>query len=504
VTARRKTSAPLLAVEGLSKSFPGTRALDDLTFDVRPAEVHAVIGENGAGKTTLLNLLSGVYAPDAGRVRLRGQEASFSSPKDAQDAGIGTVFQELSLVHGLTVAENVFANRAPTRGPGIIDRHRLARQTRALLAQLGSSLRPDARVGKLSVAERQVVEIAKALSIDARVFLLDEPTSALSLEEAATLFDLLRRLKEQKIGIVFVSHRLAEVLEIADRITILRDGRLVATHDRGEVDTDLLVRSMVGRVLSQLYPDRSGDVGPSVLELRGVTGGDVGPVDLAVRAGEIVGLAGLRGSGRSTLTRLLFGAERIKSGEVLVQGNPAQLRSPWRARRAGVAFVPADRKEEGLFLRMSLADNLTAVALPEVSQAGIVNGAAQRRLAQRIREQLGIRAAGVDQTLARLSGGNQQKAMLGKWLAIAPRIFVVDEPTQGIDVGAKAEIHRLLRDLAAGGVAVVMSSSDLPELLGMCDRIAVLAGGRMRGVVEGAAATEEEVMSLAAETGWAA
>lgn len=493
------SAPPELAVEGLTKTFPGTRALDGVTLDVRGGEVHALVGENGAGKTTLLMILSGVYEPDEGRVVVRGEEVRFAGPKDAQDAGIGTVFQELSLVSGLTIAENVFANRSPTRALGMIDRRRMEADTSKLLKLLGSKARPDRRVSSLSIADRQVVEIAKALSLDARVLLLDEPTSALSLDEAATLFALLRRLKEQGLGIVFVSHRLAEVFEVADRITVLRDGGLVGTYDRDAVDTDFVVRSMVGRVLSALYPERSAEVGSPRLELRGVRGAAVGPVDLTVHAGEIVGVAGLRGSGRSTLARLVFGAERLEAGEVLLDGKRVRLRDPSHAVRRQIAFVPADRAGEGLFPRMSVAENVAAASLRSVSTFGLVRARAQRRLAIRLRDRLGIRAASLAQAVARLSGGNQQKTMLARSLAVAPRILIVDEPTQGIDIGAKAEIHRLLRELADGGVAVLMISSDLPELLGMSDRIAVMAGGRVREVLDAAGATEERVMSLAAE-----
>jgi ABC-type sugar transport system ATPase subunit len=487
-----------LAVERVTKVFPGTEALADLTFDAQSGEVHAVVGENGAGKTTLLMVLSGVYAPDGGRILVRGEEVSFTRPSDAIAAGIGTVFQELSLVDGLTVAENVFANRAPTRGPGLIDRRRMERETRELLRLVGSELRPDRRVASLGVGDRQVVEIAKALSLDARVLLLDEPTSALSADETETLFALLRRLKEQGIALVFVSHRLAEVFEIADRITVLRDGRHVATFPSDATDRDKVVRAMVGRVLSDLYPERASAPGPPLLELRGVTSGEVGPIDLELREGEILGLAGLRGSGRSKLGRVVFGAEPLEQGELRLQGRALRNGSPWRAVREGIAFVASDRKGEGLFAGMSLLRNLVAAALPAVSRRGLVSGSAERRLAERLRRELDIRARDVDQPVGSLSGGNQQKAVVARWLATRPRVLVVDEPTQGVDVGAKAEIHSLLRSLASEGMGILMVSSDLPEVLGLSDRIAVMAGGRIRAVLEAATASEEDVMDAAA------
>ncbi len=477
-----------LAVERVTKVFPGTEALADLTFDARSGEVHAVVGENGAGKTTLLMVLSGVYAPDGGRILVRGEEISFTRPSDAIAAGIGTVFQELSLVDGLTVAENVFANRAPTRGPGLIDRRRMERETRELLRLVGSELRPDRRVASLGVGDRQVVEIAKAVSLDERVL----------ADETETLFALLRRLKEQGIALVFVSHRLAEVFEIADRITVLRDGRHVATFPSDAADRDKVVRAMVGRVLSDLYPDRAAAPGPPLLELRGVTSGEVGPIDLELRKGEILGLAGLRGSGRSKLGRVVFGAEPLEQGELRLQGRALRNGSPWRAVREGIAFVASDRKGEGLFAGMSLLRNLVAAALPAVSRRGLVSGSAERRLAERLRRELDIRARGVDQPVGSLSGGNQQKAVVARWLATRPRVLVVDEPTQGVDVGAKAEIHSLLRSLAFEGMGILMVSSDLPEVLGLSDRIAVMAGGRIRAVLDAASASEEDVMDAAA------
>jgi ABC-type sugar transport system ATPase subunit len=491
---------PALAVEELTKTFPGTHALAELSLDVQAGEVHAVVGENGAGKTTLLMLLSGVYQPDSGRIVLRGEEVSFSRPSDAIAAGIGTVFQELSLVDGMTVADNVFANRAPTRLHGLIDKRRMERETRALLSLLGSNLRPDRPVGSLGVGDRQVVEIAKALSLDARVLLLDEPTSALSAHEAGTLFELIRRLTGQGIAVVFVSHRLAEVFEIGDRITVLRDGRKVATYARGLVEEDAVVRAMVGRVLSDLYPGRADSPGHPLIELRGVRSGEVGPIDLDLRTGEILAIAGLRGSGRSRLGRVIAGAERLDGGELWMDGKRVRLRSPWHALRRGIALVPADRKGEGLFRRMSLTRNLVAGALRSVSRRGLVRTSAERRLAEQLRRDLDIRARSIDLVVDRLSGGNQQKTVLARWIATRPRLLVVDEPTQGVDVGAKAEIHTLLRSLASEGMAVAMVSSDLPEVLGLSDRVAVMARGRLRAVLDASSATEEDVMRIAAGT----
>jgi ABC-type sugar transport system ATPase subunit len=489
----------MLSVGGLSKSFAGTRALRSVSLDVHPSEIHALIGENGAGKTTFLMIVSGVFPPDRGHVVVDGRKMRFTTPRDAQAAGIGTVFQELSLAPALTVAENIFAGRAPARW-GLIDRRQMHRRARDLLRMLGSDIPPDAPLSHLGRGALQAVEIAKALSLDARVFLMDEPTASLSRDETEAVFRVLRRLTERGIGVVFVSHRLGEVFEVADRITVLRDGRLVGTFKRDEITTEQAVRSMVGRELSALYPERTPPSEKVRLELLGVRSGPVGPVNLHIRGGEIVGLAGLRGAGRSRLARAVVGAAPLGGGVVRIDGEPIRSRSPAEALRYGVAYVPADRARDGLFPRMTLAENLTAVALRSVAPGGVLRGRMVTALAERLRSELGVRAAALDQPVRELSGGNQQKVMLAKWLASRPRVLIVDEPTQGIDVGAKAEVHRLLRDLATEGLAVLLISSDLPEILGMSDRIAVMAGGRLRGVLEGSTATEEEVLSLAAET----
>ncbi len=492
---------PALAVDRLTKTYPGTRALADFSLELRAGEVHGLIGENGAGKTTLLMILSGVIAPDSGRIVMSGNEVRFASPREAQAAGLGTVFQELSLVDGLTVAENVFANRAPAGPLGWLDRRQLYRETRSLLRLLGADLSPNRRVGALSTGGRQIVEIAKALSLQAQVLLMDEPTSALSIEESRKLFAVIARLKAQGIAILFVSHRLAEVFEVADRITIMRDGQLVGSYHRSELNPEQAVRLMVGRVLSTLYPPRAQVVGAPRLELRSVQSGPVGPVDLTIHAGEIVGLAGLRGSGRTRLVRALFGLERIDGGKVLIDGRPIQLRSPWHAVGRRIGMVPSDRKGEGVFPRMSLERNLLSAALGRITRMGLIQPGASRRTGQELIRALAIRARGLDQVIVRLSGGNQQKAVLARWIASNSNVLIVDEPTQGIDVGAKAEIHKLLRQLASDGKAVLMVSSDLPELLGMCDRIAVMAGGRVQAVLEGRSATEEGLMTLAAGPG---
>jgi ribose transport system ATP-binding protein len=498
-------SAAAVAVEAVSKAFPGTLALDRVSLAVQPGEVHAVVGENGAGKSTLLLVLAGVHPPDAGRILVAGREVTFAGPREAQQAGIGTVFQELSLVDGRSVTENVMVAGAPTRA-GLLDRRGMVAATRSVLAQLGCELRPDRPVGTLDPGDRQMVEIAKALALDARVLLLDEPTATLSRQETRTLLGVLARLRRRRIAVVFVSHRLAEVFEVADRITILRDGRLVGTFPRRAIDPDAAVRAMVGRVLDETYPPRPAPAAldpqvPPRLELRGLRCGPVGPVDLRVAAGEVVGLAGLKGAGRSRLLRAVFGAEAADAGAVLVDGRPVRLGTPWRSLRQHLAFVPADRRRDGVFPRRSLADNLVVSALPALCAGGILRPRRLSSLAARLVGDFGITARGTGQPIAELSGGNQQKAMLARALAAAPRTLLVDEPSQGIDVGARAAVHRLLRRCADGGMAILMISSDLPELLGVCDRVAVMARGTLRGVLDAREATEERVLALAVAPG---
>jgi ABC-type sugar transport system ATPase subunit len=486
----------LLAARAVTRAFAGVTVLDGVDLEVRSGEVHALVGENGAGKTTLLMILAGALRPDRGRLLLDGREIHLAGVREAQAAGIGTVFQELSLVPQLSVAENVWANRAPARA-GIVDRRRLLRDSRDLLAGLGCDVDPSRPVAALGMGARQLVEIAKALSLHARVLLLDEPTASLTPAEARILFDTLRRLTAQGLGVVFVSHRLEEVFEISDRISVLRDGRLQGTWRRPQVTPEGVVSAMAGRELSALYPDRSPGLGGPRLRLRGCRGPGVGPVDLEVRAGEILCLASLRGSGRTRLVEAVTGAGRLLDGVVEVDGRPVALRQPRDAIQAGIAYLPADRGRDGLFPRMSLADNVCAADLARVSRRGLIEGGARRRLADAWRHRLRIQAADLSQPVQRLSGGNQQKVLIAKCLTTSPRVLVVDEPTQGVDVPTKAEIHALLRELATSGLAVLMVSSELPEVLGMADRIAVMADGRVEALLEGATATEERVLAAA-------
>ncbi|KOX04389.1 sugar ABC transporter ATPase [Streptomyces sp. NRRL B-1140] len=491
--------SPLLALRGIGKSFLGVRVLDGVDLQVRPGEVHAVVGENGAGKSTLMKVVSGVHQPDEGTVEFAGAPRTFRTPREAQQAGIGTVHQELTLLPERTVAENVWLGREPLRR-GLVDRKAMLSHTARLLASVGEgSLPPGTRVGRLGVAQQQVVEIVKALALDARLLIMDEPTAALADHEVDQLYALVRRLQEHGIGVLYVSHRLKEVFDLSSRITVLKDGRAVTTLDTADTGADQLVRHMVGRELSTYYPDPATpqELGPVRLTVRGGGNRKLHGIDLRLRAGEVLGVGGLQGSGRSALARALFGAAPFSTGHVTVDGAPVRLRSPRAAIRAGIAYVSEDRKGEGIVAEQSVLDNaLLAV------RAVHPGGSGRQARTARVRELLAavdLRAAGEDQEIRYLSGGNQQKAVLARWLALAPRILLFDEPTRGIDVGAKSAIHDLVRRLARDGAAVLMVSSELPELLGMSDRIVVMRDGRIAGELV-AGATEEDVIALAVGT----
>ncbi|GGM27625.1 sugar ABC transporter ATP-binding protein [Micromonospora yangpuensis] len=487
---------PLLALRGVGKSFLGVRVLDAVDLDVTPGEVHAVVGENGAGKSTLMKIVSGGHAPDGGTVEFAGRPRSFRGPRDAQHAGIGIIHQEFNLLPERTVAENVHLGHEPVRR-GLVDRRAMLTRTRELLDSIGQQAVPaDVPVRRLGVARQQVVEIAKALALDARLLIMDEPTAALADHEVELLYALVRRLQERGIGLLYVSHRLAEVFDLADRITVLKDGRRVTTVRTADTTADELVRHMVGRELSHYYPDRArpDDRGPVRLTVRHGTNRRLRGVDLELRAGEVLGLGGLQGSGRSAVARAIFGVEPFTAGELTLDDTPVRLRSPRAAMRAGIAYVTEDRKGEGIVARQSVLDNAL------LASRAVGTGRARRGV--RVRELLTavqVRAAGVDQEIRFLSGGNQQKVVLARWLALDPRILLFDEPTRGIDVGAKSTIHDLVRRLARDGAAVLMISSDLPELLGMSDRIVVMRDGAVAGELP-AGATEEEVVALAVGT----
>ncbi|WP_093610894.1 sugar ABC transporter ATP-binding protein [Streptomyces indicus] len=485
----------MLTMRNVSKSFLGVRVLHDVSLDLAAGEVHALVGENGAGKSTLMKVLAGEHVPDSGTIELDGTTHAFTHPQQAQAAGVGIIHQEFALLEHRTVAENVFLGREPTRY-GMVDRRAMERRTGELLAELGESgVSPRAHVRDLSVARRQTVEIVKALASDVRVLVMDEPTAPLAEHEARLLHALVRRLADRGLGILYISHRLREVFELSHRITVLKDGRHVTTVPTADTDTDTIVRAMVGRELGAYYPPRArpGETGGTALTLRGGGNRRLHGIDLDLRSGEVTGIAGLQGSGRTSLARALFGAAPFTEGDMTVGGRTLRPRSPREAIRAGIALVTEDRKGEGLALRQSVRDNALLVtrAVPGQQHASAARGLAG--LLDRVRLQA---RGGSDQQVQFLSGGNQQKVVIAKWLAAAPKVLLFDEPTRGVDVGAKAAIHTLVRDLAKEGLAVLIISSELPELIGMSDRILVMSDGRLAGELP-AGAPEEDIMRLA-------
>ncbi len=488
-------AAPLLEVKGLEKSFPGVKALSGVSFAVKSGETHALLGENGAGKSTLIKIVSGVYQPDAGEILIDGRAVRFSSPEDAKRAGVATIYQELLLFPELTVAENIFLGHAPLASGGRIDWATMRQKAEALLASLEiDDLAADDIVGALSVGHRQRVEILRALSHDARILIMDEPTAALTEADVRRLFDIVRRLKARGVGIVYISHRLDEIFEIGDRVTVLRDGAYVGQREVAETNAAELVQMMVGRRIENLFPKVAVPIGEPVLEARGLRREPTTlDVSLTVRAGEIVGLAGLVGSGRSELAQVLFGITPAEQGEIVLHGKATTIDLPEAARARGVAYVPEDRAVQGLVRPMSVLHNFSLAALGALSRAGFIDRAAERRLADASVKRFSVKTSSVDEVAGRLSGGNQQKIVLGKWLANNPRLLILDEPTRGIDVGAKAEIHRLMCELAGEGVAILMISSELPEVLGMSDRVLVMREGRLVAEFDRLHATSEAV-----------
>ena len=493
------TNDVLLGIKDLTVEFPGVKALDGVSFDVRAGEVHALVGENGAGKSTLLKVLGGVYAPTGGSVTLGGEPYRPARPRDAQDAGIAVIYQEFTLFRDLTVAENVFAGREPhSRLTRAIDYAAMRQECRRVFEQLRVAIDPDARVGDLSISEQQLVEIAKALSVDGRVIIMDEPTAALSSSEVSRLLDVVKRLRDEGRSVIYVSHHLEEVFEVADRATVLRDGRFVTTVDSADADEDTLVRSMVGRDVASVFHREDATFGEVVLRVERLRAGRVlQDVSLDVRAGEVVGIGGVAGAGQNELTQAVFGALPVRGGGMLLDGKAFAPRTPAEAIAAGVGFLHEDRKSAGNLPHLSVEQNLTMTVLDRVRGRVLLSTGKQREVWSTYRDRLRIKASSHHQLISLLSGGNQQKVLLGRALARSGHLLVLNEPTRGVDIGAKAEIHQLVNELTAQGVAVLMVSSDLPELLGMSDRIVVLSQGRVVGRLSGADATEENVIACA-------
>jgi ABC-type sugar transport system ATPase subunit len=490
--------APLLVMEGVSKSYPGVRALEGVSLELHAGEVLALVGENGAGKSTLIRVLAGATLPDSGLIRINGCLAAIRSPIDARRAGVAVMYQELNLVGALTAAENIFLGRedAPF---GWMRRAEERRRAKDLLDRLGVEVSGTARCRDLTVAQQQAVEVARALAADARILVMDEPSATLTPQEVSRLFAVIGDLKRQGLGVVYVSHRLDEIDEIADRVMVLRDGRHIDTHRAGAVSRERLIELMVGRRLDQEFPKRRAALGEVRLQVKGLSRGDkVRDVSLVVRRGEVVGLTGLVGSGRTELARLIFGADAPDAGSVFLDGKELALRSPRDAIGAGVALLTEDRKTQGLILGHSIRENFALPNLPSWSRFGFVQAGKEKEAFTRLVERLRIRFADPEQPVRDLSGGNQQKVVLAKWLQRNCEVVIFDEPTRGIDVGGKYEIYQLMNDLAARGKAVLMISSELPEVLGMSDRILVMHEGRLTGeIADAAGATQERILQLA-------
>lgn len=499
-STRRAEAAdvPLLELRDIHKSFGAVHALRGASLSLYRGKVTALVGENGAGKSTLVKTLAGLHQQDRGQVLLDGEEVSFRDPLHAREAGIAVIYQEPTMFPDLTVAENIFMGRQPLRSLRRIDRKAMRQQALELFEQLGVKIDPDRVAQGLSIADQQVVEIAKAISLDARVLIMDEPTAALSGVEVDRLFAVTRTLQAQGAAVMFISHRFEEVFALADWITVMRDGAHVATAPASELTVDGVIRQMVGRDVASLFPKQETTIGPTALEVKGLSRkGVFSDISFTVRAGEIVGLSGLVGAGRSEVARAVFGIDKYDSGEVLVRDEPLKSLSPRAAMAAGLAFVPEDRRKQGLVMELNVSRNLTLTLRQKLSRFGLLTNQSEAQATKEWAKKLQIKAGSPMSPISTLSGGNQQKVVLGKWLATGPRILIIDEPTRGIDVGTKSEVHRLISELAGTGLAVLMISSELPEILGMSDRVLVMHEGRITAELSRKDATEESVMTAA-------
>jgi len=495
------TVNPVLEMRGIAKRFHGVPALQGVNLTIYPGEVHALMGENGAGKSTLMKILAGAYIADEGEIRINGQPVKITDPGTARQAGINLIYQELNVAPNLTVTENMFMGSELQRGQ-FLDRKSMELEAQKVLDSLGASFTPQTIVGTLAIAEQQQVEIARALKDKSRILVMDEPTAALSDRETERLFEVIRKLRNDGIAIIYISHRMEEIYALADRISVLRDGQYIGSLTRDEISPQRLVQMMVGRSMQDFYEhQRQKNPGQVVLEVLNISDGrKVKPASFQLRAGEILGLAGLVGAGRTEVSRLIFGADRKVSGEVFLNGKKLEINSPSDAIAAGIGYVPEDRKDQGLFLEMSSRKNIGLNRLKQDAKAGIVNWGSVNKIATEAVENFHIRLANLEIRAVDLSGGNQQKLLLARWLAINPRVIMLDEPTRGVDIGAKSEIYRIISDLAAQGVAILMVSSELPEIVGMSDRVLVMREGQLVGELDdspGKEITQENIMHYA-------
>ena len=495
-------NVPALQMRGITKTYPGVRALDNVSFEVAKSEVHALVGENGAGKSTLMKILAGAQSMDSGEILLDGAPVHITSPQKAMDLGISIIYQEFNLVPYLNAAENIFLGREP-RGtiPGFINFPVMYAEAQKVIDQLGVRLNVRTPVNRLSIAQQQMVEVAKATSRKASIIAMDEPSATLTEHELESLFELIRSLRQKGVSIIYISHRLEEIFQIADRVTVLRDGHLVGTNPVADTNRNEMIRMMVGRELKESAAadqKQPAEISAPALTVKNLTRkGVIEDISFTVHRGEVLGIAGLVGAGRTELARAIFGADRIDSGEVWLNGHRVEIRSPRDAIRRGIGLVAEDRKALGLILGMVVRENISLANLDAVTRVGFVNRREERRVAQRFIHDLAIKTPSVEQQVQNLSGGNQQKVVLAKWLFTQSKVLIFDEPTRGIDVGSKVEIYQLMNRLAASGVAIIMISSELPEILGMSDRILVMHEGRVSGELNREEATQEKIMSLA-------
>ena len=490
-------TAPFLEMRGITKQFPGVLALDKVSLSIYPGKVLALVGENGAGKSTLMKVLSGVHKMDAGEILLNGKPVTIGNPLASRQMGISIIYQELSVLNNMDIAENIFVGRERKKN-GMVDKKAQHEEARRLLARVGLSIDTHTRVGKLSTAQKQMVEVAKALSFDAKLIIMDEPTSSLTEKETATLLDIIHKLRDEGVAIVFISHRMNEIFEIADEIAVMRDGQMVKQLPAEGTQEKDVIAAMVGRDVHDLFVKAEAPIGDVALEVVGLsTKNLLKDISFKVHAGEIVGFAGLVGAGRSEVMRAVFGIDPRETGEIRVHGKPVRIDSTVEALRAGLGFVPEDRKEQGLILKMSVRHNTSIAALSSVAKGWFIDRGAENALSDEYVAKLRVKTPSNEQKVMNLSGGNQQKVVIAKWMATHPAVLILDEPTRGIDVGAKKEIHALMSELARQGVAIIMISSELPEILGMSDRIYVMHDGRIRGELARENASQEAIMKLA-------
>lgn len=489
----------LLSAKGIGKSFPGVKALDDISFDLASGSVHALMGENGAGKSTLMKILAGIYQPDSGEIWLQGEPVQLLAPIDALSRGIAMIHQELNLMSSMTVAENIWIGREPRNRLGFVDHDVMNQRTADLLKTLDIDLDPIIEVSHLSIANSQMVEIAKAVSYRSRILIMDEPTSALTEREAHHLFKIISELKSQGVGIIYISHKMNEILEIADDVSVLRDGKLIGTRPAAELSRDEIIYMMVGREVSQMFPKYNVPTEQVLISVRGLCLESVfSDVSFDLHAGEILGFAGLIGAGRSNVAETLFGITPAERGEVRIKGQPIRIKSALQAMHNGMAFLTEDRKQSGCFLSLDVQENMQIAALQNgYVTAGFVRGRELSRICQRMSDTLRIKTAGLHNRIEYLSGGNQQKVLIGRWLLTHPEILILDEPTRGIDVAAKAEIHALISSLAKAGAGVILISSEMPEILGMSDRVIVMHEGKVTGILDREEASQVKIMGLA-------